>query len=387
MTSTEQHTPPRRPSGFVQLRAVFRKEVIQTIRDRRIMGMLIIAPLIQTILFGFAVDFDVDQVQAVVVDLDRSSESRLHSRRLLADGTLQRHASIANVPDARRSLDSSQAAAAVILPPHFERDLLAGNPAKLQILLDGTDPNRANVVSGAVSQYFGQMGETMAKERLNAVGLSVPEISASPRVAFNPSLNTPPFMIPGVLGILLLIVTTIVTAMGMTRERETGTLEQVLVTPIRPAYLLIGKMAPFLIIGLFDVLLVLTAGAYTFDVPMRGDLLALFVVTLLYLMSTLGVGLFISTVSATQQQSFLGGFLFALPAILLSGVMTPIASMPGWLAAVTTVNPVRYYAEALRAILLKGAGFAELQGQILVLLALGVFIIALSVLRFRKRLQ
>ena len=379
--------PRLRPSGLVQFLAVFRKEVLQTARDKRIMFLLVVAPLIQTVLFGFAVDFDVDRVPTVVVDSDRSAQSRTHARRLLADGTLERRVETTSVAAAERALDRGEAAAAIVLPASLERRMLANESATVQILLDGTDPNRANVVSGAVSQYFGEVGETMIEERAEAANLRIPTITVEPRIAFNPSLETPPFMIPGLMGMLLLIVTTVVTAMGMTRERETGTLEQILVTPIRPIYLLIGKIAPFLVIGLFDVLLVLTAGAYTFQVPLRGELAALFLTTLLYLMSTLGVGLFISTISVTQQQSFLGGFLFALPAILLSGVLTPIASMPDWLQAITLVNPVRYYAESLRAILLKGATLPDLLPQLIALFAIGSAIIALSLAKFRERVR
>ena len=207
-----------------------------------------------------------------------------------------------------------------------------------------------------------------------------------PRLAYNPGLETAPYMVPGIAAMLLLIVTTITTAMGLAREREMGTLEQVLVTPIRPLFLLVGKMAPFVVIGLVDVTLLLAVGTWMFEVPLRGDLLVLLVGTLLYLMTTLGVGLLVSTLSTTQQQSFLGGFLFILPAILLSGVMTPIRSMPGWLQAVTYLNPVRYYAEVMRTTLLKGAGFGDLWFQLAALLVLGGAILATATLRFQKRL-
>jgi ABC-2 type transport system permease protein len=256
----------------------------------------------------------------------------------------------------------------------------------VQVVLDGTDPNRAIVAGGAVSRYFGELAETMVRDRAAARGLPpLAQVEAVPRIAYNPSLRTPPFMIPGIAAMLLLIVTTIVTAMGLSREREMGTLEQVLVTPIRPLFLLVGKMAPFVVIGLVDVALLMAVGTWLFDVPLRGNLLVLLAGTLLYLMTTLGVGLLISTVSATQQQSFLGGFLFVLPAILLSGVMTPIRAMPAWLRAITLVNPVRYYAEVMRATLLRGAGFADLWPQLAALLVLGGALLAIATLRFHKR--
>jgi ABC-2 type transport system permease protein len=375
------------PSARVQLAAVFRKEVRQTVRDRRVMFMLVAAPLIQTVVLGFAVDFQVDRVPTVVVDRDGTPESRGHARRLLADGTLVRAGTSATVGEAERELDLGRAAAVLVLPRRLGADLAAGRPAEVQVVLDGTDPNRATVAGGAASRYFGEVGDGLARERLARRGVASPaQIEAVPRIAYNPGLRTPPYMIPGIAAMLLLIVTTIVTAMGLSREREMGTLEQVLVTPIRPLFLLVGKMAPFVVIGLVDVALLLAVGTWVFDVPLGGNLLVLLAGTLLYLMTTLGVGLLISTLSRTQQQSFLGGFLFVLPAILLSGVMTPIRAMPEWLRAITFLNPVRYYAEVMRTTLLRGAGFPDLWPQLLALLLLGGAILATATLRFHKRL-
>lgn len=374
------------PSPWVQLLAVFRKEVLQTVRDRRVMFLLIVAPLIQTVAFGLAVDFDVDDVPAVVVDLDRSSESRLHARRLLADGTLVRVEDTPEVAAAEAALEEGRAAAVVVMPRGLERDLLSHHPAHVQVLLDGTDPNRATVAAGAVARYFGEVGRELGRAALAKQGKPMIAVELTPRVLFNPSLRTAPYIIPGVIGMLLLIVTTVVTAMGMSRERETGTMEQVLVTPLRPWQLLVGKMAPFLVIGLLDVALVLTAGAYVFDMPLRGDLSVVATATFLYLLSTLGMGLFIAAVSRTQQQAFLGGFLFMLPAILLSGVMTPVRAMPEWLQTFTLLNPVRFYVDAMRSVLLKGAGFSDLSTQLFALTAFGVVIFGFSVIRFRRRL-
>jgi ABC-2 type transport system permease protein len=374
-----------RPRGSVQLRAVIRKEVRQTLRDRRIMFMLIVAPLLQTVVFGFAVDFQFDRIPTLVVDQDGSRQSREHIRRLLADGTLL-DSGRSDLNEVQQQLQKGEAAAALVLPQDLARTLLAQRPAEVQVILDGGDPNRAVVVAGAVSRYFGETTEAMLRARLVGRGLAPPPvIRATPRIWFNPSLKTPPFMIPGVMTILLVITTTLVTAMGLSREREMGTLEQVLVTPIRPLYLLVGKMTPFLTIGSFDVLLVLTAGVWIFGVPVQGSLLLLAIGTVLYLLSTLGIGLLISTVSRTQQQAFLAGFLFAMPAILLSGVMTPIRAMPTWLQVVTYFNPVRYYIEVLRAILLKGAGIVDLWWRLLALFGFGLALLTIASLRFRKR--
>ena len=375
-----------RPRWSVQLRAIMRKEVSQTVRDRRIMFMLIVAPLLQTVVFGFAVDFQFDHVPTLVVDHDASAQSRQHVRRLLADGTLRDAGRTSELVEVQRKLQTGDAAAALVLPAGMARTLLAQRPAEVQVILDGGDPNRAVVVAGAASRYFGETAEAMVKERLAAHGIAPPPlIRATPRIWFNPSLKTPPYMIPGVMTILLVITTTLVTAMGLAREREMGTLEQVLVTPIRPLFLLVGKMTPFLVIGCFDVLLVLTAGVWIFGVPLHGSLLLVGTGTVLYVLSTLGIGLLISTVSRTQQQAFLAGFLFAMPAILLSGVMTPIRAMPLWLQVVTYFNPVRYYIEVLRAVLLKGAVLADIWWRLAALLGFGVALLTIASLRFHKR--
>lgn len=375
-----------RNHGLVEFRAVVRNEVRQTVRDRRIMFLLIAAPLLQTIALGYAVDFNFEDVPTRVVDHDRSFTSRNHARRLLADRTLRRKTGDVDLQAAMAELESSEAAAALVLPAGLERDLLAGRPAEVQVIMDGTDPNRAMVVATTAAQYFGQVAQQSVADRAAGSGPSRPaSIREVPRILYNPGLETAPFMIPGVMTMLLIITTTVVTAMGLSREKEMGTFEQVLVTPIRPSLLLLGKMAPFFIIGGFDVFLVLTVGVWLFNVPMLGNPLVLVSATMLYLLCTLGIGLLISSISRTQQQSFLAGFLFIMPAILLSGVMTPIAAMPAWLRPFTYANPVRYFVEILRANLLKGAGFSDMGWRLLGLAVLAAAILLVAVARFRKR--
>jgi len=369
-----------------QLAAVFRKEVRQTIRDRRVMFLLVMAPFIQTVIFGFAVDFDVDRVPTVLVDQDRSDQSRLHARRVLADQTLRLVGEEAGVPEAERALDDGRAAAALVFTPGLADDLASQRPAEAQLLLDGGDPNRALVASGAVSRYFGEAGERLIRDRLEAAGRPAPaQVVLAPRVLYNPRLRSAPYIVPGIAGTLLVIVTTMVTAMGLSREREMGTMEQVLVTPIRPVWLLLGKLLPFLVIGIFDLLLLVAVGSWVFEVPLHGSPLVGATGVMLYVFSTLGVGLFISTISQNQQQAFLGSIIFMMPAILLSGVMTPIRGMPGWLQVVTWINPLRHFAEVMRGVLLRGAGFTDLWFQLASLAVLGVGVMALAVSRFRTQ--
>lgn len=381
-------TAPVRPSARVQLAAVFRKEVQQTVRDRRVMFMLVVAPLIQTVVFGFAVDYEVDRVATVVVDPDRSATSREDARRLLADGTLRPAGEAGSADAASAGIDEGRASAALVFERRAEADRLSRRGQEVQVLLDGTDPNRTTVTSGAVSRFFAELGERLAREQLAEAGVSPPaQLRPIPRVAFNPGLETAPYMVPGIAAMLLVIVTTFTSAMGLAREREMGTLEQVLVTPIRPLLLLVGKMAPFVVIGLVVVTLLVGVGTWIFAVPIRGSLGLLYLGTILYLLTTLGAGLLISTMSANQQQAFLGGFLFTIPAVLLSGLMTPILAMPGWLRPLTLVNPIRWYAEIMRGILLRGAGLADLWLQLLVLLVIGLAIVAAATLRFHRRLS
>jgi ABC-2 type transport system permease protein len=377
---------PVRPSARLQLAAVVRKEVRQTVRDRRIMLLLTVAPMIQTIVFGFAVSFDVDDVPTVVVDLDHTAASREELRGLLADGTLRRAGEAPSPAAAEARLDDGSAAVAVVVPRGFAAALEAGRAAEVQVVLDGTDPNRATVAGAAASRWFSERGQRLVRERLAARGARPPEVALAPRISWNPRLRTAPYMVPGIAGMLLIVVTTITSAMGLAREREMGTLEQVMVTPIRPLWLLVGKMIPFVVIGVVDVSLLVGVGSWLFDIPIRGSPVVLLAGTLLYLFSTLGVGLLISAVSSTQQQAFLGGFLFAIPAIILSGVMTPIRAMPDWLRPVTLLNPVRWFVEVMRGVMLRGAGFSDLWIPLVALLAIGLPILAIAAGRFRKRL-
>jgi ABC-2 type transport system permease protein len=376
---------------FFMLWAVVLKELRQTVRDKRMMALLIAAPAIQLVLFGNAVQLDVDRVPTAVVDLDQSHESRLHLRRILADGTLRKVHATEDANAALRMLETSQAAAVLVVPYGFAKDVARGRSTSVQVVLDGTDPNRANVAAAAVATYFAERSEEAQRARMSQTAAlmgrdaKLPDLSVRARVLFNPALKTAVYMVPGIASMLLLLITTIISSMGLARERERGTLEQIQVTPLPSGVLILGKILPFAAIGLFDFLLALVVGAYGFDMPLRGSLAFLFAATALYLMNTLGMGLLISTFSGSQQQAFMGGFLFMLPAALLSGIMTPVRSMPEWLAPWTLLNPLRHYAEILRGVLLRGAGAADLSRQLLALTLMGLVICSVAALRFRKK--
>ncbi|MEQ8276090.1 MAG: ABC transporter permease [Deltaproteobacteria bacterium] len=366
-----------------------RKELRQTFRDKRMFAVLFIAPVLQLTLLGFAVDLDVDRVPAAIVDDDRSDASRDFVSALFADGTL---VPAPETDGPGHPLEEGTASVVVVLPRGFADDLAHGRTVDVQALVDGTDPIRAQAAIAHVTQLAQQRGITAIRTRMEAAaGLrgaapTLPTITIEPRVLYNPSLESPVYMVPGVAAMVLLIVTTVITAMSIAREKELGTIEQLLVTPMRPLVLLLGKVLPFGAIGLVAAGVVISVGTHVFDVPVRGSLLALGLGTVLYLMSTLGTGVFISTMAKNQQQAILGGFFFIMPAILLSGFMSPVENMPDWIQAISSVNPVRYYVQILRAVLLKGATIADLWFPMIALGLFGASILGLSANRFRKRL-
>lgn len=372
--------------------AVMRKELRQTFRDRRMVAILIMAPLIQTVVLGYAVDLDVDAVPTVVCDRDQSPASRALVQEYLAGGTFRLVGRAAEPADAERWLDRGDAAVALILERGLGERLRAGQAASVQVFIDGSDSNRALVAMSASTQFFVGRAARLSQERLSWLerlqgrSLAVPRLTLEPRIVYNPRLSSPRYMVPGVAAFLLLLVTTLLTAMGIARERELGTLEQILVTPLSPMALLTGKCLPFAFLGLIDVAGLVAIGALLFDVPMRGPLWLVFAGTLVYLLTTLGIGILISTVSRTQQQAMLGALFFMLPALLLSGFATPIGNMPGWLQPITYLNPMRYFVEFMRGCLIRGSGLADLWPKLLVLLVFGLSVLGLGALRFRKRL-
>jgi ABC-2 type transport system permease protein len=367
---------------FRSLFNVMKKEWIQTLRDRRMLATLVVSPILQLVVFGYAIDLDVDRIPTVACDQDGTPRSRDLVQAFFADRTFLHRADVSDPSQAQDALETGAAAAALIVPRGFALRVARADAPEVQVIVDGTDVTLAQVASNAASQFLllrGIGGETSARTGVAAASLV-------PRVMYNQRLKSAVYMLPGVLATLLLNVTAIVTAMGLARERETGTLEQILVTPIRPTVLLAGKCLPYILFGLIDVLAILLLGNLIFDVPFRGSFGVVALGSFLYLFSTLGIGILIATLSSSQQQAMLGAFAFMLPAMLLSGFMSPISSMPGWLRPFTMLIPMRHYIEIMRACLLKGAGIYDLAPQMMALAVLGAGILALSVARFRRRL-
>lgn len=375
-----------RASMLTTLIALIRKELLQAFRDKRMMAVILGIPVLQLTVLGFAANLEFNRADTVVVDEDRSVRSHDFVKALSADKTFL--VTFADTTtQATEALRSNTATVAVIIPRNFGRKIDAGTPAQVQVLVDGSDPTRSVAASAALEQFamLASAKQSIARLPPGAV-IQVPRLTIEPRLLYNPSLKSRIFIVPGTGASILLIVTAIVTAMGLAREREVGTMEQLLVTPIRPVILMIGKTVPYALFGLVDQALILVVGNLVFDVPMRGSLALLFGAALVYLVATLGLGLVVGTLARTQQQALMGVFFIIIPSFLLSGMMTPIEAMPAWVQPITMVNPVRHYIEILRSILLRGASFADITRPLgfLALIALGFM--ALSVVRFRRTL-
>jgi ABC-2 type transport system permease protein len=371
--------------GMTRLTHVIRKEFLELRQDPRLFGIVIMAPIIQLTMLGYAATTDVRNVPLVVVDQDGSSESRDLVSRFEASQSFMVIDRVSSVRQIDSYLDTGQAWMALTIPADYGERVSKGTPTTIQVVADGTDANSTNVALG----YAGALIADYARELAAASGLVAgpPLVSAEVRVWFNPQLESRDFMIPGILALLLLVVTTNLSSMAIVRERELGTLEQLNVTPIARWELILGKMLPYALIGLIDVLLVVVVAVFWFEVPLRGSLTLLLLMCMVYLLTTLGLGLFVSTISSTQQQAMMtASFFFLIPMVFLSGFIFPIENMPAVFQPVTYLIPLRYFLVILRGIFLKGVGLETLWPEALALLGWGVGILTLATLRSSKRL-
>ncbi|MBA4418771.1 MAG: ABC transporter permease [Syntrophus sp. (in: bacteria)] len=368
---------------FERIRHLIIKEFIQAFRDNRTVFLLFVTPLIQLFLFGYVATFDVNSISTAFYDLDRSYESRELARRLESSG----YFAIKYRPESQQEIqdlvDRGHVLCAIQINRGFAKDLKRGTPTQIQVIVDGTDSNTAMIAMGYVNTVIAGYG----KERMNSlIRAKLSKIEFRTRVWYNPDLKSRNYMVPGVIAVIIMLTCLLVTSMSVVRERELGTMEQIMVTPIRPIELMLGKTIPSAIIGFFDMSLVTVVGVFWFDVPIKGAFLFLFLCTAVYLLPILGIGLFISTISKTQQQAIMATFFFFQPSILLSGFATPIENMPDIFQYVTYLNPLRYFLVIVRGIFLKGVGINVLWPEVLALFVLGVTILILSALRFKKRM-
>jgi ABC-2 type transport system permease protein len=372
-----------------RIRVLIWKELIELRQDPRLFGIVVLAPIIQLFMLAYAATTDVRNVPVVVVDADRSSASRELISRFDASPTFT-VTGILTSPDAVDAvLERGDAWMAVVVPRGYGSALASGANQAVQILADGSDANSAGVsMSYAANLIAGYSQEVAARAALAAGQRAAPVAAIQPvvRVWFNPRLESRDFMIPGIVALLLLVVTTNLSSMGIVREKELGTLEQLHVTPLTRSELIVGKLLPYGLVGLLDVVLVLSVAIFWFHVPMRGSYVLLFALTLVYLVTTLGLGLFVSTISQTQQQAMMTStFFFLIPMMLLSGFVFPIENMPAAIQPVTYLIPLRYFLVILRSIFLKGVGLETFWPQALALSAWGAGILTLAILRSTKR--
>ncbi|MBI3894313.1 MAG: ABC transporter permease [Acidobacteria bacterium] len=374
---------------FERIRHILVKEFIQVFRNPRTRFVIFLPPVVQLLVFGYAATMDLRNVQLAVHDLDNSVTSRELISRFVQSGYFNIAEYITDNDRARHLLDTGRARAVLHLEKGFQGKVQAGQVAPVQLILDGTNSSTAGVVLNYSAKITTQFSQELLNRRLTRQMGRVPtlgEIRLETRAWFNENLESRNFYIPGIIAMIVTLVTLLLTSMAVVREKEIGTMEQLLVTPIRPIEFILGKTLPFALIAFADVVLITTIGVFWFDVPIRGSLLLLFLATALYLMTTLGLGLFMSTVSQTQQQAMMGAFFFYFPTFLLSGFVFPIANMPLIVQWLTFLNPLRYFLEIIRALFLKGVGIGILWPQFLALAVLGTVIFWFTSTRFKKTL-
>lgn len=372
-----------------KLLAFVKKELIQVSRDRRMLPIVIVAPILQLLILGYAVSLDVRDIPVVVADLDNSASSRDLLEAVFNSGYFVEVGRAEFLAEVDGYLDSGRAAVALVVPAGFERNLLAGKKTFFQGLIDGTESQTATVGLNYLEMIARHFNQKLIMARLERLGAGFQPVIIQPevRVFFNPALVSRNFLLPGVFGLLLMVMTVILTAMAVVKEYDLGTMEQLIVTPLRPLDIILGKLLPFFIIGTVDIFLIFAVTRFWFQLPLRGSFLLLLGLSFVYMLSTLGVGLFISTITRSPQQAMLTSFFFMIPMMLLSGFAFPIENMPRFFQWLTAIIPLRYFLVILRGLFLKGVGLNALYDEALLLLLLAIIINLLSLSRFRRRLD
>ena len=374
-----------------RLKQMLIKEFIQVFRDKRTRILLFAPPIVQMLIFGYAATYEIHHVPTVVLDLDHSQESRELVSRFTSSPYFDVQHQLTDSRQVRDLIDRGQATVALQINPGFAENLRKGQTAPLQVIVDATNSNTALIASGYINQIALGFAKDYQQDRIKRISPHlterVPNVQLEQRPWYNPDLRSRWFFVPGIVGSLTLVLVVNLTAFAVVREREIGTLEQIMVTPIRPAEFILGKTLPFFLIGLLDVSLIAVVGTLWFQVPFRGQLWVLFTGAILFLLCMLGVGLLISTVSATQQQALVTSFFFIMPAVTFSGFGFPISTMPQWLQYLTYASPLRYFLVVLRGTYLKGVGMDILWPEMLAMLALGLGLLTIAVLRFHKALD
>jgi ABC-2 type transport system permease protein len=368
-----------------------RKEFLQFWRDKKMLNMVLFAPVIQLVLLGYAATMDVESIQTVVFDHDRSQTSRELVDKFEKSGYFSVDYYATSYDEIIRLIDKGDALLAVVIPFDFEKNIQNRKTAKLQAIFDGSDGNKGSIAAGYAQGITASYSQSIMFEYLEKSGMKIPisgSIEPEVRVWYNPDLTTRYYMIPALTCLLIMLVTTSLTSLAVIKEREIGTLEQLIVTPIKPYQLILGKTIPFTILGLISSTIVFSVMRYWFGIEIRGSLLFLYFSAVLFMLSTLGLGLFVSTITKTQMQAMItSAFGIIMPMIFLSGFAFPIENMPPIIQYFTYLVPPRYFISLLRGIILKGTGIREMWTDTLLLFAFGVFILTISSLRFRKKFE
>jgi ABC-2 type transport system permease protein len=372
---------------FERLKAMLFKEFRQVLRDPRMRVTIFVAPVFQILIFGYAATTDVKNIHTAIYDLDNTPQSRDIIRDFVGSKYFIAKYYIYDDKQLETLVNESAVNAVIRFNHGFAQKLNNGGNAEIQLILDGTDSSTASVVLSYASSIIRNYSQKELNNRINLMPVkleSIPSVDVRTRVWFNENLKSRFFYLPGVIAMLVTVMTLLLTSMAVVREKEIGTMEQLIVSPLRSMELILGKLIPFAMIAFIDVIFITVVGVLWFKLPIRGSVLLLFGSTFVFLLTSLGIGLFISTISATQQEAMMSTFLFIFPANLLSGLIFPIANMPKIVQLITYLNPLRYFVVILRGIFLKGTGLAILWPQILVLFILGVAILSISIWRFKK---
>jgi len=370
---------------------IIKKEFLQFKRDPKMFGIILIAPVIQLIFLGYAVTLDVNTVHTLVYDQDNTKESRNFIESFTSSGFFKVDYYAGNYDQLKQKLDKGNIIFALVIPRDFSEKIARRETSPVQAIFNGSDGNTASISAGYVATVVQGYSQNILMSYMDKSGrklLPTGRIEPEMRIWYNPELLTRHFMVPGIVGLLLSIITLILTSLAIVKEKEIGTLEQLIVTPIKSYQLIMGKLIPFVILGFIAVIIVLTAMSFIFSIPVRGSILFLFFCSFLYIMSTLGLGLFVSTISKTQQQAMMIAiFGVMMPMVFLSGFAFPIENMPKIIQYISYLIPLRYFMTIIRGIILKGIGFAELWRETSILLFMGIVILYLSSLRFHRRLE
>jgi len=376
---------------FGRLKQMLIKELIQVVRDKRTRFILIGPPIIQMLVFGYAATFEIHHVSTAVLDLDHSQESRDLISRFTSSPYFSVQRQLTDARQIRDLIDSGSATVGLEIDAGFAQKLRSGQTAPVQVIVDATNSNTALIASGYIAQIAAGFSQQYAKERIGFLAPqlagAMPSVALDQRPWYNANLSSRWFFVPGVIGSLTTLLVITLTSFAVVREREIGTLEQIMVTPIRPVEFILGKTLPFFLIGLFDALLIGIVGTFWFQVPFHGHITVLLTGAVLFLVCMLGVALLISTVSSTQQQAMVTSFFFIMPTITFSGFGFPISAMPQWMQTFSYAIPLRYFLVVLRGTYLKGVGMDVLWPQMAAMAAIGLGVLTIAILRFHKALD